>query len=387
MKSYWENNPLSVLLSNNNESQNINFQQILPNKNLLDHIDEQLNYFSKKINNINNLIYKVNENNFDFNIITNFINENYVKDFIYSQDVIKYFCEDSLTVSLYYRQENDKKMILIGLIIGKKITLSVNKNYINSVEVNFLTLKEEYRNNNLAPYLITLLTKFVVINFKLGIAHYTIHNPINSPHYCLKYFYHRPIMIKKLIKNNFFSKDSNSREYKIYKTFNYDQHIEKYNILHLNNSTNHISPDIIQLVYENLTAFYKIRYKIYQNKTFEQFKQLFYSKSFHHFIFLDNFKIKNYFCLCQIKNKNDILNDFYKNGFIYMSFYEDDPNDLIEFLSEYVHINKIFDLISWNDFFNITSCKAIQGTGFLKYYFFNTEISNIHPWNNGLVTL
>ena len=194
-------------------------------------------------------------------------------------------------------------------------------------------------------------------------------------------------MIKKLIKNNFFDNSLNSEEYKIYKIFNYDQNIEKYNILHLNNDTANISEDIIKLIYQNLTIFNKIKYEIYQNKTFQQFKKLFYSKSFHHFIFLDNFKIKNYFCLYQIKNKNDIVNDFYKNGFIYITFYENDPNDLIEFLSEYVYINKIFDLISWNDFFNITSCKAIQGTGFLKYYFFNTEIYNIHPWNNGLVTL
>lgn len=385
MKSYWKNNPLSVLISTDNKSQNINFKQILSNKNLLDHINEQLNYFSKKIKNINNLIYKINDTNFDINTITNFINQNYIKDFIYPQDIIKYFCEDSLIVSLYDQQNN--KIILVGLIIGKKTTLLINQNHLDSVEVNFLTLKNEYRNNNLAPYLITLLTKFVIINYKLGIAHYTIYNPINSPHYCLKYFYHRPIMIKKLIKNNFFDNSLNSEEYKIYKIFNYDQNIEKYNILHLNNDTANISEDIIKLIYQNLTIFNKIKYEIYQNKTFQQFKKLFYSKSFHHFIFLDNFKIKNYFCLYQIKNKNDIVNDFYKNGFIYITFYENDPNDLIEFLSEYVYINKIFDLISWNDFFNITSCKAIQGTGFLKYYFFNTEIYNIHPWNNGLVTL
>jgi len=182
--SYWENNPLQITKKENPT-------QILSNKKLLAHVQNHIDSHELKLN------YKVNDSTLTINKITNFINKNYIDEsgetFFYTEDILEYYINNSLVISFY---NNSEKMI--GLIIGKKMSININETELKSVEVNFLSLKHRLRGNNLAPLMISILTKEVVLNYSIGIAHYTIDSPIKCPHYGLKYYYHRMININKL---------------------------------------------------------------------------------------------------------------------------------------------------------------------------------------------
>ena len=142
-------------------------------------------------------------------------------------------------------------------------------------------------------------------------------------------------------------------------------------------------------MYDNLNLFNQCKYQIYENKTFDDIKKLFYSESFHHFIFYENDQIKNYICINSLNIVNVLNKISYINGNIYMAFYENNPDVLIEYLSEFVYLNNLFDVITWSDFFDVedSCCKFVKGTGLLKYYLFNTKINKILNKFNGLITL
>ena len=198
------------------------------------------------------------------------------------------------------------------------------------------------------------------------------------------------ININKLLEYQFIKGDlSKIDEYKeIYNNFNHDIHNQK--ILHVNiKHTKNIPDSLIKLVYDNLNLFNQCKYQIYENKTFDDIKKLFYSESFHHFIFYENDQIKNYICINSLNIVNVLNKISYINGNIYMAFYENNPDILIEYLSEFVYLNNLFDVITWSDFFDVedSCCKFVKGTGLLKYYLFNTKINKILNKFNGLITL
>ena len=327
INGYWLNNPLKVTQTEDT------FEQVLDNEKLLKHVQKHID------NSEFNLDYKINE---DIEIIKlcSFIDHNYIDPsgdaFVYTPDIIEYYIDNSIVISFY----KDK---MIGLIIGKKTQLIINGNNYNSVEVNFLSLIPEYRNKNITPLLISILTKEVVLNYNIGIAHYTINTNIRSPHYGLKYFYHRFINIEKLFECEFIEKNSFDMKKK-FNTFNYDKNLNKQKIFYYNsaNKRQNISENIIKLIYDNLCLFNNFKYKIFENKSYDDIKKTFLNKSFHHFIFHENYNIKNYVCICRMKMANIITRKRYDNGYINNIFYEDEPNNLIEYLSEYIFNNNIF---------------------------------------------
>ena len=91
------------------------------------------------------------------------------------------------------------------LVATKNPFVFVGKKELDCVEANFLILIPKVRNKNLATLIVSILVKELVINYSSSIAHYTINNPIKSPHYGLKYYYHRIINIDKLYQSNFIS--------------------------------------------------------------------------------------------------------------------------------------------------------------------------------------
>lgn len=380
--SYWENNPLQITSAESVLNKIEDPVQILSNKKLLKHVQNHIDSYKFKLN------YKINDPSLEIEKICNFVNKNYIDEsketFYYTQDIMEYYINNSLVISFY---ESEK---MIGLIIGKKMSININKKNLDSVEVNFLSLKHSLRGENLAPLMISILTKEVVLNYSIGIAHYTIDSSIKSPHYCLKYYYHRMVNIGNLFENKFIKDDLlKIDEYKsTYNTFNHD--LQEQKILYINvERTKNIPDDIIKLVYDNLNLFNQYKYQIYENKTFDDIKKLFYSKSFHHFLFYENDKIKNYVCINNLEVINILNKTSYKNGNICVMFYENNPSILIEHLSEYVYLNKLFDVITWSDFFETENnyCKTVKGTGFLKYYLFNMKFEEIQNEFNGLVTL
>lgn len=382
--NYWISRPLAVDTNFTEKS-----YQIISNDKLLIKIQNDIYTHPYKLK------YTVNGPETNFNFICNFINKNYVEDdrtkFIYDPETIKYYMNDALTICFYSKETKQLKSKMIGLIISKKTTLVVNDTKFNSVETNFLTLIPKVRGNNLTPLIISILLKELIINHSIGISHYTIANPIKSPHFGLKYYFHRIINIHNLFNTKFIT-ESNDKINDYIKLYNnFENYLPEQKIIYFNKKiTSNVSDDFIDLICKNINLYSKSKYKIYELKTFEQIKQLFNNETFHHFLFIENdFNIKNYVCINQIKVLNKSNNLMYSNGYIYMGFYENKLDIVIEKLAEYIWKNKILDLITWSDFFDVSQSvsKAIKGTGFLKYYLFNIKTNTIPNEYNGIVTL
>lgn len=427
--NYWTNSPIivqnNIVMSDTNIDTNIcTIKQILSNDILLKKIENVIQTHPYKLN------YKINEQGLDLNKLCDFINTNYSNEnvsnndnnndnnigfkFIYSIDTIKYYIYNSLVISFYSLHTEKYPAKMIGLIIGKKTELFIDTVKYDSVEVNFLTLDPKVRNKNLATLMISILTRETIIKYSIGIAHYTINNPIKAPCYGLKYYFHRMINIKNLFDTKFISDEiSNLNKYKIIYN-NFKNYLPDQQILYLNKKNisdiSLISNEFINFICKNINEYSKKNYKIYEYKTQEQISQLFNSDSFHHFIFIEsnseqvNFKqqdlknldlkfIKNYICLNELETLCTINNLSYSNGYIYMGFYTNKLDIIIEKISEYIYLfedsNKIVDVITWSDLFNVDeSCTiAVKGSGFLKYYLYNIQTIPISNHKNGLVTL
>lgn len=388
--NYWISRPVIVNTTDLDEKP----FQIISNDKLLIKVQNDIDTHPYKLK------YTINGPETNSNYICNFINENYVGDdetqFIYKPETIEYYMNDALTICFYSKETEQIESKMIGLVVAKKAILVIANTEFNSVETNFLSIVPKVRGNNLTPLIISMLTKELILNYSIGISHYTIGNPIKSPHFGLKYYFHRVINIHKLFDTKFIteSEDKINEWIRIYN--NFANYLPEQKIIYLNNKTTpNISDDFINLICKNINLYSKYQYKIYELKSVEQIKQLFNNSTFHHFLFVENNNnlkeplIKNYICINQINILNKSNNISYSNGYIYMGFYENKPDIVIEKLSEYIWKNKILDLITWSDFFDITqSCtKVIKGTGFLKYYLFNIKTSSIPNEYNGIVTL
>lgn len=392
-----------------NFSQNFYPKQILSNDTLLKKIENIIQTHPYKLD------YKVNDKNLNLNKLCDFVNKNYVNEhnekfkFIYNPNFFKYYIDNSLVISFYSIKTEKYPVKMIGLIIGKKTKLFINSVKFNSVEVNFLTLDPKVRNINLSSLMISILAKETIINYSIGVAHYTINNPIKAPNFCLKYYYHRMINIDKLFECEFISEPmTNVDKYKIlYNSFK--NYLPNQKILYFTKKSKvFMSKHIIELVnfiYKNINQYSKSKYKIYDYKSKKQIFQMFDSELFHHFIFvesefdlkfdsLDKFKIKNYICLNELDTLCTKTKISYSNGYIYTGFFNDKIDIVIEKLSEYIYSCfanniKIIDVITWSDFFDVENSysMAVKGNGFLKYYLYNIQTNLIINEFNGLVTL
>jgi hypothetical protein len=235
-----------------------------------------------------------------------------------------------------------------------------------------------------------------ILNYSIGIAHYTIAYPIKSPSYSNKNYYHRMINLENLFKCEFVKNDlSELSKYKmIFEVFNYD--LPNIEIIHYSSNLDKnkkISGDFIKLLYENVNLYNKMKYYISEYKTFEDFSSLFTIDSFHHFIFVEYIgqepRLKNYVCLHELSNINNSNKLTYKNGYIYLYFGENSIEELIEYISSYSYKNNLFDVITWTEFFKQVqdNNKIIKGTGHLNYYMFNSLLPNIPYEFNGMYTL
>jgi hypothetical protein len=391
--NYWINSPV-IVNDNTTNSKNNKPYQIIQNDILLNKMENIIKTHPYKLD------YKVNAPNLDLNKLCKFINKNYIQDFdsiykfVYTIDLLEYYISNSLVLSFYSKKTELDKSKMIGLIIGKKANLFVNKIKFDTIEVNFLILNPKVRNNNLAPLMISILTKESILNYSIGIAHYTINNPIKAPHYSLKYYYHRMINIPRLFESKFISSDITTIDKYKQLYNNFKDYLPNQTVLYFGKSSNP-SDELIDLIYQNINQYAKNNYTIYEYRTREQIKQIFNSESFHNFIMVESndeknkYQVKNYICINEIKTVNINNKKFYSNGYIHMGFYSDSVDFVIEKISQYIYLGNILDVITWSDFFNITNSNtlAIKGTGFLKYYLYNIQIFPISNVLNGLVTL
>lgn len=380
MQSFWKNNH-PIIVNNNTINKS---KQIISNDILLEKINKIIDNSNIKLE------YEINSNGITNIDILNFVNENYYEDiehkFTYELSAIEYYVKNSLVICYYLPNTNKTSKNIIGIVIGKKSNLIIDNEKFNSIEVNFLMLKQKYRNYNLTPLILNILLKESIQKYNTSIAHYTIGNDIKSPYYCIKQYHHRMININNLIQNKFTNNNNSINLIQKYNTF--EKYLENQQLLYINKKQ--ISENMIREICINIIKYSKTNYKIYEEKTIEQLTDLFNHDSFHHFIFIDkNIEIKNYICINKVIIFNNNNKSSYKNGIIYTGFYDDDINKVIEMVSKYIYDNDIFDVITWTDFFDINNniCKSVKGSGNIKYYLYNLEMNTIKNNENGLFTI
>lgn len=113
------------------------------------------------------------------------------------------------------------------------------------------------------------------------------------------------------------------------------------------------------------------------------------TRVFHNFIIRDmNRNIVSFISLFRLDTYNDLTKYTQKSGYYYYMFLNDTVNDL-EFVSQFIYKNDIFDIITFGDIFNIDykSIKCIQGSSILKYYWFNMVCKFSNSYENGLITI
>jgi len=430
MKEYWDNMPVQI----NNLKE---YNQILTHSELLIKINSMIDKSNIQLD------YKVYKNNINniYKEFTDFINSNYIisdtNSVIYSYDLIDYYCNNNSLLIEFYAKGTTK---IIGYIVGKKQNLFIYNNYINTIEVNFLCIIPKLRNINMATYLINVLTRETVINYNIATAHYTVARNINSPHFSEKKYYHRLINIKTLQNAEFLnSKEDTEMCINIFNKFYYTNDFNKIHLLEYYNNNNIKNYDItvIKELYEMMICYYKKIFKIFHNISFNEFYNTFTNNSFYHFIIKKDNNIISYLCFFKLESINNLKNEKYVNGYLYNMFFNDmknndnnivdtndnnivdtndnnivdtndnnnivDTNDnnivdkinidkiinSLELVNEYIYNNNIFDVVTILDIFDFDYNKInlICGSGLLRYYFFNTNISITNNNLNQLITI
>lgn len=388
-KNLWKNSSLPI---------NKDFNQVISNQNILDKANYYIDSCKLKLN---YKLYSFEKQTSDFTLLTDkklhaildFINNNYIQDdvsefkYIYTYDLLKMYCKNSIILEFY--PINNKQ--IIGYIIGKKTRVSYFDKSSDFLEVNFLCLTYKLRKLGLALVMINCITKECVINYKIGIAHYTVGNPIRLLSFCNKNFYHRIINVNQLITSGFLS-SSDTKNIpllkNIYNTFSYkiDYCKDKRVILISNNNWNFYNKKI----YEKCKEYNKKTYDIYLDSTPEDIDDILNNKSFYNFVIVDSC---DYLCgfVSFFRLDTHTNNGIYRNGFYYKMFFpdSDDTIDYLELINEYIYKLDIFDVITFADNFDVDydQMKCVLGTGKLKYYLFNHDFVQVNNHRNGLITL
>jgi len=266
--------------------------------------------------------------------------------------------------------------------MGKFENLIYNNSIQCCPEINFLCVHEKLRNLNLAPYLISIITKEIVQNYQIASAIFTIGVPIKTKYYSEKKFYHRCINIENLVSGNFIEIPNNQIPFykKYFNTFSN----KSSDIIYINGTG--INDSLLNEIYQKLISYRFSKYQIHVEITKDELLKLFNNKSFHHFISKDK---SQYFCMYELGHVSLLAN--YKDGVLFLHYTPTPtPNNNFESMIKYCWSNKIFDLITIHDEFDDSVYqinKFTKGSGNLKFYMMNQTISPIDKNKNGLVTI
>ena len=109
---------------------------------------------------------------------------------------------------------------------------------------------------------------------------------------------------------------------------------------------------------------------------------IFKNPYFHNFLFYENNILTDFICIYRLDTQNKTVQRAYKNGFIYLLFFDkynmDYINTIMDSISAFVYDknNEIFDIISVSDIFPSKIIEDYKRINFLKstmplnYYFF-----------------
>lgn len=416
--SFWKDKPIIVSNETYLDNNTIISKQILS-------IDKLFNITKTEI--------EKNKIQLDYEIIMNpneeikqklltFINNNYMRKdaqftLIYSQDLLNYFISNNTLCIVFYPKGTKSNLTtfnsisdkIIGIIIGKPQILNIrhiinNENYTqlyNSIDVDFLCIKQQLRNLHVSSYMINVLTNKCITEYdkKICCATYTTNQLLNVKPFCTSTYYNRPLQIDNLLKSELLI-DNNLNTKQIYNTFEYnDDFLSNRTLTYFNILPKNIeSCELPNQIYDLLQQYNKSQYDIYAYKSKNDILHLLKNPAFHKFIIKDNTNtITDFICLYNLETKNLKSNYTCQNGYIYTLFLNKTDNlyksNMIELVSEYCYNNKIFDMITMLNIFddtnNITNfnSKLIKSCPNLHYYIYNIQIPNILAFRNGLITI
>ena len=385
--SFWKNKPVKVTKNGNL------FKQILSNDELLVKINDEIT--NSKIQLDYSILNIDDLSDEQLNNMIEFINNNYIISdndefrLIYTLDLLKFYCRDTIILEFYPKDSDSKRVV--GYIMGKRVNISLYNKDFKCLDVNFLCVIPTLRNLGLSSYMINSLTKESIDKYGIGSAHYTISSRINSPSFCKKQCYHRLINIEKLKDSNFFNSDININIYKkVYNTFSY--HIDFNNKYRVNMIHNELDLELIEKLYNKYIDYAKKTYDIYDKITFDEFEDTFENDAFYHFIVYDAYdNIVSYVSLFRLDTLNYKKDIDYRSGYLYNMFFNKSirKENVLESVHEYIYKNNVFDVTTFSDIFNINynNIKCIQGSGVLRYYLFNITCNSIDSIKNGLITI
>lgn len=308
-----------------------------------------------------------------FKEVCKFINHTYDYDdnsykLVYSEELIKYFLQDQGILCLFYPR-NTKT--LVGLICGSKTTLIVDKNVVDTIEINFLCIIKQLRNLHASSFMINVLTKYCLETFPdLQGGIYTIGKQIHPKHYCEKAYYHMPVNLSKLQAAKFCFKQN--------VVFN-----DLYKMTELNNA----SQQCKQYIYNSLCNFQQSAFTVYANISFSEFNKSFNNKAFRHFAVLDsNGAVTDYFCFYSLDTLYKPCAISLNSGYLYWYFTNKNIYKMCECIALYCNPYDILTIMDSPDL-DIKDKQLLRGSSTLYYYAYNLQIPILDAAKNGLVTI
>jgi hypothetical protein len=307
-----------------------------------------------------------------------FLKTNYQSTLLYSKELIHYFLKNSIVILLELNDE------IIGVIIGKKTTVSVHDKIHETLMVNFLCIHSHFQKKRYNTFLINYLI-LEAAKHNIKSAFYTISHEINVPYFNKKKYTHRPINILHLSKcdfigyslqyNNFFN------SFNICKKFQ-----EKYVIKCYNNNQDINVSKLINL----LNDWNRITRKIFISYNESELTDIFENDSFYKYLIYEKDEIIGFFIFYLIETK---INEFtFRNGYLHDFCITKEKKDslMIHNCIEGICSFKHFDTLTYQDtipFKYFKHMKKLPGTGSLKYYAFNLKLNFMINTLNGLITI
>ena len=369
------------------------------------------------------LIYKIIENpdtNIK-NIIYEFINKYYIN--IYSNELLDYLLKNSVCIIFFH--ENDEHSQLQDAIIGLAFfhkdyfyskenleTPNQTPNQTPYVNVKLLCLRSNFHNVYNIKFIIKCIDEITnemsdemsnemsnEINPNVKYIIYKLRRPIPLPYFCKKCYYCRPINIDHTIANKdrsfYFNMNNSNLQLikKLYNTFSYptyfvnDFYLDFF--LDLNDLTYNEKISFVDTIFNLLNDYKSSTYTIYKNDTKQDIEEMLSNPNFYKFVIRDhNNVINNFVCLYYYDIQYETK---CKNAIVYSIVLEDLSlsylSYILEYISEYCYINNLCDMISLENFVDITGYKLYKLCRFhLDCYYYCEQFNKINPCKNGLTS-
>ena len=395
MNRFWKNKPLyinnSKVLDLKNVEDIVNLDIILENVNLeLERTPNQLEY---------DIINKIDDTNIDFilEFINNYNNKKTLKyKTILSKDIFEFFYKNKnvLVIIFYNKYIIDTNIEIIGMIIGKEDEIVLNRSdigihrNINTIDIDYMCIKDSERNKEYCKYMINTFTKEVILsNYDHAkCANFISNKHINDNYFSQKYEYHRLLNMDTIFESGIINKSLYSNIFeKVYSHFSYSKNFfENYTLIY----NPKLDYDLLDTIHCALNEYEEGSHLIYKYKKKEEILRVFNNPDFCNFL-IESKETGEYISYISIYKQDFISylnNETYSSGLIY--YYCDNnlvnKNEILEVVSEYCKKNVLFDLLSIYSIYNEPS-KFIKGLKIKYYYMYNMKISYINGSENGLI--